>query len=113
MRPVQIDETLIRVHRDWKGCRTAEVRFGDLQGIHWFQPPGAPRPLVYGYVSCASIVSGDVAHDCSSSDPPDQLLVCVLKKHNLASVYVELARRADAQRMSPRDGYTRPLVATR
>jgi hypothetical protein len=109
---VQIDETLIRVHRDWNGCRTAEVRLGDLQQTHWFQPPGAPRPLVHGYMSCTSIVSGDIPHDCNRTDEPHRLLVCVLKKHNLASAYMELARRADAQHVLPPSGCTRPLAAT-
>ena len=96
------DETLIRVQRDWNGWRTGEVRLGDLQSVHWFQPSRAPRPLVHGYISCASIVSGDIAHDCHLSDPPHRLLVCVLKSHNVPVAYVELARRADEQRISGR-----------
>ena len=43
----------------------------DLQEVHWFQPNGAPRRLVHGYVSCASITAG--------------------------AVYAELERRANAR----------------
>lgn len=110
---MQIDETRIRVHREWNGCRTAEVRLGDLQQVHWFQPPGAPRPLVHGYVSCTSIVSGDIPHECNRTDAPHRLLVCVLKKHTLPPAHIELAQRADAHRMSPPNECARPLAATR
>jgi hypothetical protein len=110
---VQIDETLIRVHREWNGCRTAEVRLGDLEQIHWFQPLGAPRPLVHGFVSCASIVSGDIPHECDLADAPHRLFVCVLKKHTVLSAYAELTRRADAQHVWPSNGRKPPLAATR
>ena len=56
-RSVEHKETLIRVQSDWNAWRTAEVRLGDLQNIHWRQPRGAPSPLVHGHVSCSSIVS--------------------------------------------------------
>lgn len=94
---MQIDEALIRVHREWNGCRTAEIRLGDLKQIHWFQPSGAPRPLLHGYVSCAGFASGDIPHECNHVNAPHQLLVCVLKKHTLATVYVELVQRAGEQ----------------
>jgi hypothetical protein len=42
------DEMPVRVHREWDGWQTAEVRLCDLQKIHRFQPHGAPRPLVHG-----------------------------------------------------------------
>lgn len=110
---MQVDETLIRVHRDWNGCRTAEVRSGDLEQIHWFQPRGAPRPLVHGFVSCASTVSGDIPHECNRDDAPHRLVVCVLKKHTVLSVYAELTRRADAQQMWPSNARKPPLATTR
>jgi hypothetical protein len=110
---VRIDETVIRVHRDWNGCRTAEVRLGDLEQIHWFQPFGAPRPLVHGHISCASIVSGDIPHECNRPESAHRLLVCILKKHTIASVHAELVRRADEQGiLSPSVG-AGPLAATR
>jgi hypothetical protein len=89
------DETLIRVQRDWDGWRTGEVRLGDLKNVHWLQPSRAPRPLVHGYISCTSIVTGDIPHDCALSEGPHRLLVCALKNHLVPSAYAELARRAD------------------
>ena len=94
---MEIKEALIRVHREWNGCGTAEIRLGDLQQIHWYQPPGAPRPLVHGYVSCTSIINGDIRHECSGADAPHRLRVCVLKKHTLPAAYVELAQRASVR----------------
>jgi hypothetical protein len=105
------DETLIRVQRDWDGWRTGEVRLGDLQSVHWFQPSRAPRPLVHGYISCASIVTGDIPHDCHLSEAPHRLLVCILKSHTVPRVYVELARRADEQRISSPNGCAGPVGA--
>src|SRR5262249_52782636 len=43
---------LVPVRCAWNAWRTAEVRLTDLHDIHWFQPPGAPRPLVHAYVDC-------------------------------------------------------------
>jgi hypothetical protein len=93
---VPIDDTLIRVHCTWNGCRTAEVRLGDLQQLHWFQPQGAPRPILHGSIQCTSIVTGDIPHGCNL-DAVHRLLVCVLKRHALPLPYSELARRADAR----------------
>jgi hypothetical protein len=90
------NDMLICVQREWDGWRTAEVRLGDLQNIHWHQPGRAPRPLLHGYISCASITAGEIPHDCERTAGPHRLLVCVLKRHSAPSVYAEIARRADA-----------------
>jgi len=106
------DAFLIPVQRDWNGWQTADVRLSDLQHVHWFQPRGAPRPLVHGYVSCGSL-NGDLPHDCNPADAPHQLLVCVLKRHTVASIYGELARRADAGAAPALAGRIVRPVATR
>lgn len=90
------NHTLIRVHREWDGWRTAEIRLHDLRNVHWSQPHRAHRPLVHGFVCCGDLVSGDFPHDCDATPGPHQLLVCVLKRHTAASVYLELARQARA-----------------
>jgi hypothetical protein len=73
--------------------------------------PGAPRPLVHLYVSCTGLVSGSIPHVCNRADAPHRLLVCVLKKHTLASTYVELARRADARTSLPHGSASRGRYA--
>jgi hypothetical protein len=95
------DELLIRVQSAWNGWRNAEVRLGDLRDVHWFQPPRAPHALVHGYIVCSNIVIGDIPHDCDRSSAPHRLRVCILKSHTIATVYAELARRADQRRPLP------------
>lgn len=89
------DDMLIRVHAEWNGWRNAEVRLGDLDELHWFQPDLAPHAIVHGHISCSNIVTGDIPHDCDRGSAPHRLLVCVLKRHEIPTVYTELARRAD------------------
>ena len=94
------DGTLIPVQREWNGWRRAQVRLDDLRDVHWFQPEGAPRPLVHGNISCADIVDGDIPHDCSLTKGPHRLHVCVLKRHTIPTVHAKLARRADERQHS-------------
>ena len=95
------DEMLVCVHGEWDGWRTAQVRLRDLQVIHWLQPGRAPIPLLHGYISCADIMTGEIPHDCARTAGPHRVLVCVLKRHNGAGAYAELARRADERRAGP------------
>jgi hypothetical protein len=109
------DDILIRVHAEWNGWRNAEVRVSDLHEVYWFQPDGAPRALVHGYISCSNIVTGDVPHDCNRRSTAHRLLVCILKRHAIPAVYADLARRADAERTLPsgtRDGWTARRCST-
>ena len=98
------DDMLIRVRSEWKGWHDAEVRLRDLQSLHWYQPSGAPHPLVHGYIFCTDILTGEMPHDCEQTAPPHRLLVCVLKRHTLTTAFAELARRADEHPASPLDG---------
>jgi hypothetical protein len=91
------NEPLISIQREWNGWRTAQVRLGALESIHWHQPSGAPKPLLHGYVSCEEILAGDIEHECAGQ-PRHRLLVCVLKSHTACAVYAALANRADEQR---------------
>jgi hypothetical protein len=88
------DEALIRVHAEWDGWQSAEVRMRDLQDVHWLQPNDAPRRFVHAFISCSAIVSGDIGHRCETASAPHRLLVCVLKRHATAGAYDELVRRA-------------------
>jgi hypothetical protein len=92
------DDFLIRVQADWNGWRNAEVRINDLSDVHWLQPHGAPHPLVHGYIACSTIATGDIPHGCDRRTAPHRLLVCILKRHTIATVYAELTRRADEGR---------------
>jgi len=87
-------ETLVCVQGAWNGWKRAEVRLRDLEHVHWLQPSGAPRQMLHAYVSCMNLLSGDIPHECTEASGPHRLLVCVIKQHNTAAVYAEVASRA-------------------
>jgi hypothetical protein len=82
----------VRLH--WDSWKSAHVALDDLQDAHWQQPPGAPRELLHAYVACDRIPAGVLPHDCTPTDAPHQLLVCILKGQTPATVYAELECRA-------------------
>jgi hypothetical protein len=88
------EETPITVQREWNGWRCADVRLGDLQDVHWRQPPGAPRAIVHGYVSPVAMLSGDLVQEAGESAPDGRLLVCVIRCHVASDVYAALTARA-------------------
>ncbi|MFL6280904.1 MAG: hypothetical protein ACJ731_12390 [Vicinamibacterales bacterium] len=90
-----VQTALVVVQRAWSEWRTALVRLGDLEDVHWFRPAGAIRPLIHAYVWCDTIVSGRLSHDCNRSPCPHRVLVCLLKSHTSGNVFDELAHRAN------------------
>ena len=84
------------VQREWNGWRTAVARLIDLEGLHWRQPDGAPRPLVHAHVLCTKVQSENLTHDCDAASAPHRLLVCVLKCHTAPGVFALLSQRASA-----------------
>jgi hypothetical protein len=88
-------EILIRIHRQWDGWHSGEVRLADVDDVHWFQPTEAPHALLHAFVRCTDIVSGAIPHDCDAESRPHRLLVCILKRHTISTAYADLARRAD------------------
>ncbi len=89
-------DRLIEVRGAWNAWRTAEVRVGSLADAHWFQPAGAPRPIIHAYISCTDIVTGEIPHECDATPGKHRLLVCILKRSASPDLYAELVRRADA-----------------
>ena len=87
---------LVVVQRDWNGWRTATVPLTDLEDVHWWQPPGAYRPLIHAYVWCDRLMIGGALHGCNPDSPPHRLRVCVLKAHAVPGTFAELSRRASA-----------------
>ena len=87
----------VQVRDAWCGWRAAEAEVTDLEDVHWFQPPGAPRSIVHAYVKCTN-VRGYLPHDCSATRKPHRLFVCILKRSVAPSVHAGLARRADNRR---------------
>jgi hypothetical protein len=89
-------EALVPVQRAWNAWRVAHARLRDLEDVHWFQPPGAPRLLLHAYLSAASIVTGSLVDASEASHLPERLLVCVIKCHTTPATYSTLATRADS-----------------
>ena len=87
------DEQLVVVQLRWDDWRTAHVRVGDLENIHWSHPSGAPRPLIHASVSCRSFVSGHLPHDCDERTA-HRVEVCILKSHATPCVFQDLVLRA-------------------
>ena len=87
-------DVLVRVHESWSDWRSAEIRFADLDDVHWWHPSGAPHRLIHAFVRCTDLQKSDLQHRCDASKP-HRFRVCVLKHFALASIYRELARRAD------------------
>lgn len=91
------NDVLVSVQNEWNGWHKAFVRLCDLQDVCWFQPTGAPKPLIHGYVLCTSIMEGDIPHDCKRTAAPHRLLVCILRRHSTPLVYAEIVRRVGDQ----------------
>jgi len=92
--PIETD-VVIRVHREWAGWQSAEIRLRDLEDVHWHRPAGAPHALIHGFVSSAMLTGGDISGDANPASTPVRTLVCVLKRHCTPTTFAQLARRAD------------------
>ena len=92
--PPASPDHLIAVQTMWNGWRTALVRVGDLENLHWFQPVGAPRALLHAELACTALRSGSVPHQCDPSTRPHRLMVCVIKSHITAVIFEALANLA-------------------
>ena len=88
------DGYTISLSADWNGWRSATARLEALRDVHWHRPDGAPQPLLHARVSCADLVASDLPHQCSTSTAPHEIVVCVLRRHNLPDAYAALTLRA-------------------
>jgi hypothetical protein len=100
------DDAAISITAPWNGWRSAQVRLGALREPHWYQPAGAPKPLLHVYVSCTSISSGELTHVCDPASAPHRFRACILKSHNMPAVYAELASRAGGDQTTTGRGWS-------
>lgn len=94
------DHFEVSISASWTDWRFAAARLADLRDVHWHQPAGAPHRMVHAYVRRTAIVRGDLRDGCDTASPGHDMLVCVLRRHNIPDVYAELARRADRAAVS-------------
>jgi hypothetical protein len=65
---------LVVIRRNWMdSTHIAQVYLSDLSDFHWTRVGGgeihglgrvAPRDFVHAYMSCMSVVAGNIAHSC-------------------------------------------------
>jgi hypothetical protein len=88
-------ETVIRVRREWKSRRIGEVRFGDIDDLHWARTSGgtghrSPFVMMYGYILCDRLVTGTLAHSCVHGEGPHRIKIVVVKKDNPKGIVAAL-----------------------
>jgi hypothetical protein len=88
-------ETIIRIRREWKSCRIGEVRFGDIDDLHWARTSGgtghrSPFVMMYGYILCDRLVAGTLAHSCVHGEGPHRIKIVVVKKDNPKGIVAAL-----------------------
>ena len=96
LRPTITDNTPhVSVQLEWNGWQSADVRVDDLENVHWWQPPGAPRALLHAYVMSEKLNTGECVGSTNPNDSLQQrLLVCVLKSHTPPATYSALVSRS-------------------
>ncbi len=85
---------IIKVRRQWKDWRVAEVDFNDLSNLHWDNFSGGvqqrtPRPFIHAFVMCDKI-NGDLAHSCMHGEGPHSIKVCILKVDNQPATFKKI-----------------------
>ncbi len=91
--------TTVSLTTGWNDWHWANAPLAALRDVHWRQPAGAPRPIVHAYISCSAVTDGELSHRCAAASRPHDVLVCVLRRHNLPAAYTALARQADLARV--------------
>jgi hypothetical protein len=87
---------LVVVQLDWRDWHRAFVPLAAVEKLHWRRVPGAPRAMLHGYIWCSRVVAGVLHHNCALQDGPHRLLVCILKRHTIPSIYDAMSRQAGA-----------------
>ena len=82
-------EGLITVARQPGDGRLAEYEAGAVHDLHWDNMTGGvmawtpfKQQMVFGYVFCDAMDSGELAHSCSHGPPPHWIKVCIMKQYN-------------------------------
>ena len=68
------------------------ISIDDLEDVHWYQPQGAPRPIMHAYVR-ATRVPRQLLQDSGLASSPERIRVCILKCHTMAKAYDALLTR--------------------
>ncbi len=99
---IRDENPLVTVRRHWNDWKLAKYRLANVHRPRWDTESGgvqkaSPRRMLYAYVLCNAMESGELAHSCRHGPPPHEVKVCIVKKDNDPRVYQELMRRAGEQ----------------
>ena len=89
---------LVTVQLGWADWRLAQVPMEALRDVRWFQPAGAPRELLHANVPMSALIAAELIAANQREQLPEQLPVCILKRHTVPPIYGALASLADASR---------------
>lgn len=85
------EDPLIYVRRHPGDWRVAAVRLSSLSGIGWDCMCGGlnifTQTVLYGYIFCNAIESGELAHSCRHGPGPHNIKVCMLQVDNEKHVH--------------------------
>ena len=104
-RPVNPDEDLVVVRRQWNDSLATSYRLKDIDGVRWdtvsggFREP-APQPFLHAYVNCRGMTDGGVSHSRIHGSCPHQIKVCIVKKDNDPAVFEYLKNMAGTKPIS-------------
>lgn len=93
------EQAVVKVRRHWNDWRIATYHLADLGGVHWDTMSGgvqstAPQPFLHGYVVCAQMLDGELAHSGAHGPCPHEIKVCVVKKDNAPTIFAGLCTAA-------------------
>ena len=93
------ENPLVTVRRQWNDWKKADYRLSAVHRPHRDTESGgvrksSPHRMLYAYVNCDGMESGELAHSCEHGPLPHSIKVCIVKKDNHARVHQELVRRA-------------------
>ncbi len=92
--------TYVNVKRQPGDYRIGKVLLGDIYNVHWDNTSGGVHAkssdVLYGYIYCDKLVSGEVAHSCEHGDRPHYIKVFIPMKDNDKGVINQLKAMADS-----------------
>ena len=77
----------------WNAWKSISLPLEDLEAPHWYQPKGAPRPIMHAYVRASRLPRQLLQEAAELSTPPEKVRVCILKCRTMAQAYDELLAR--------------------
>ena len=93
------DRQTVTVRRHAGDWLAAEYRIEEVEGVRWDSTSGgvnrrSPYPMLFGYVVCDGMVSGELAHSGRHGACPHTIKVVIQKRDNPGTIYKQMAAQA-------------------